>query len=107
MNDLEKFDYECEGQMSLFENEESTMDKITTEMAEHICDHLCRFPREMEQEELDEHCADCKMGQFICDILNEYNRLNDFEQTECCKLLKKISELEGKENTDETNNLQN
>lgn len=94
MSDLDKFNYECEGQMSLFEKEESTMDKLTSEMAEHIRDHLCRFPREMEQEELDEHCDNCKMGQFICDILNEYNRINDFEHTQCHKLLQKIAELE-------------
>lgn len=55
-------------------SEQTQIDKITTEMAEHICDHLCRFPREMEQEELDEHCADCKIGQFICDIVISYWR---------------------------------
>lgn len=93
MSDLDKFNYECEGQLSLFENEQSAMDKITTEFAEHICDHLRRFPREMEQEELDEHCDGCKMGQFVCDILNEYNRVNDFEQSQCYELLKQNAEL--------------
>ena len=73
--------------------EQTKMDKIVTEMAEHICDKLCRFPREMDQEELDEHCCDCKMGQFICDIQNTYNHLNDFEKSQCCKLLQTISEL--------------
>lgn len=53
---------------------ETPMDKITTEMAEHICDNLCRFPREMSQEELDEHCCECELGRFICSILNEHNR---------------------------------
>ena len=96
MSDLDKFNYECEGQLSLFEKEESTMNKLTTEMAEHICDHLCRFPREMEQEELDAHCCECKMSKFICDILNDYNRINDFEQTQCHKLLEKIAELESR-----------
>ncbi len=70
------------------------MDTLTTEMMEHICDNLCRFPREMEQEELEEHCCDCKMEQYVCDILNEYNRINDFEQSQHCKLLQKIAELE-------------
>lgn len=79
-------------------SEQTQMDKITTEFAEHICDNLCIYShKNMGQDDLDEICDCCKMGQFICDILNEYNRLNDFEQTECCKLLKKISELEGKE----------
>lgn len=80
MSDLDKFNYECEGQISLFDSEETAIDKITTEMAKYICDNLCRFPREM--------------GQFICDILNEYNRINDFEQTQSCKLLQKVAELE-------------
>lgn len=45
---------------------------ITTEMMEHICDNLCRHPRDVEdQEELECICAECKMGQFICDIINE------------------------------------
>jgi hypothetical protein len=95
MSDLDKFNYDCEGQMSLFD-EENPMYGIITEMAEHICDNLCRFPREMDQEELDEHCCECKMGQFICDIQNEYNKLNDFEQTQCCKLLQKIAELKSR-----------
>lgn len=94
MSDLDKFNYECEGQLSIFKENESGMDALTTEMMEHICDHLCRFPRDMEQEELDEHCCECRMGQYVRDILNEYNRINDFEKTQCCKLLKKLQKAE-------------
>lgn len=55
-------------------SKETVMDKITTEMAEHICDNICRFPREVEeQDELDEICCECEIGRFICNILNEYN----------------------------------
>lgn len=95
MSDLDKFNYECEGQISLFENEESAMDRITTEMAEHICDNICKYPcMKFEGDEcLEDICAECKMGQFICGILNEYNRLNNFEQTQCYKLLQEISTL--------------
>ena len=47
------------------------LDKITTEMMEHICDKLCRHPREAQDEdELEVICASCKMGQFVCDIIN-------------------------------------
>lgn len=74
-------------------SEQTKMDQITTEMTEHICDKLCRFPREMEQEELEEHCCECKMGEFMNSILNEYNDLNDFEKSEICKLLQIISGL--------------
>lgn len=79
-------------------NEETAMDTITTEMMEYLCDNLCKHPNRVgiNQEELDEICAGCKMGQFVCGILNEYNRLNDFEKTQSFKLLQKVSELESK-----------
>jgi len=63
--------------------ETTAMDKITEEMMEHVCDHLCRFPWEIsDQEEMDEICASCEMGKHVCDILNEYNRLNNLVETE-------------------------
>lgn len=62
-------------------NEQTDMDKLTTEMMEHICDNLCKHPIRVgqTQDELDDICAECKMGKFICDILNAHNRLKDFE----------------------------
>lgn len=54
---------------------DTDMDKLTTEMMEHICDNLCKHPSQAkDQDELDWICADCKMGKFVCDILNTYNR---------------------------------
>lgn len=48
------------------------MDRLTTEMAEYICDNLCKYPVECQDEEgLEEICCKCRMEQFICDILNE------------------------------------
>ena len=45
---------------------------ITTEMMEHICDNLCWYPEEIKDpEELECICAECKMGKFVCDIINE------------------------------------
>lgn len=38
-------------------------------------------------------CSECKIGKFICDILNEYNRINDFDKTQTAKLLKQVQEL--------------
>lgn len=76
-------------------SELTKMDLLTTKMAEHICDNLCAYPKVTpNQEVLEDICANCKMGQFICDILNEYNHINDFEHTQCHKLLQKIAELE-------------
>lgn len=54
--------------------EETVMDKITTEMAEHLCDNLCKYPCQVsDQEKLEDICMECKMADFICKILNTYN----------------------------------
>ncbi|MEY8357124.1 hypothetical protein AALB39_27795 [Lachnospiraceae bacterium 54-53] len=54
--------------------EQNEMLNIVTPMVEHVCDHLCRFPREIsDQEELDRICGGCEMGQHLCNILNTYN----------------------------------
>jgi len=56
------------------------MDKITTEMMEHLCDNLCRYPEKAaDQEVLEDICAECKMGEYVCDILNQYNKVKECE----------------------------
>lgn len=74
--------------------EEKKMDKLTTEFAEYICDSLCHYPHILSKEELENKCLECKTGKFICDILNEYNRINDFDNTQTCKLLKELSKMQ-------------
>lgn len=77
--------------------EENQMDKLTTEFAAFICDHICKYATLVHSQELLDNCCDeCPMGKYICDILNTYNRLNDFEQSQSYKLLQKIAELEAK-----------
>ena len=73
--------------------EPTDMDKLTTEMMEHICDNICMHPIRVgqTQDELDDICAECKMGKFVCNILNTYNRLNYFDKTQSHDLLKKLS----------------
>ncbi|WP_097003907.1 hypothetical protein [Lacrimispora amygdalina] len=57
--------------------EQNEMLEIVTPMVEHVCDHLCRFPGEIsDQEELDKICGGCQMGDHICSILNTYNWVN-------------------------------
>lgn len=47
------------------------LNSITTEMMEHICDNLCWYPEEVKDpDELERVCAECKMGKFVCDIIN-------------------------------------
>lgn len=74
-------------------SEENKMKQIVTEMMEHICDNLCIHPKRMalSKEELDDICTDCKAGRGVINILNEYDRFNDFEKTQCAALMKKYS----------------
>lgn len=73
--------------------EETWMDGITTEMMEHICDNLCKYPDQLSEMELEDKCAECKMGRFMRDILNQYNKVNDFANSQCAKLLEQMHEL--------------
>lgn len=53
-------------------SKKNNVDQITTETAEYTCDNLCRHPRRVKDKDmLEEICCECKLGQFICDILNE------------------------------------
>ena len=72
--------------------EETWMDGITTEMMEHICDNLCKHPDQLSGERLEDKCAECKMGRFVCDILNQYNKVIDFENSQCAKLMEQMHE---------------
>lgn len=69
------------------------MDGITTEMMEHICDNLCKYPDQLNGEQLEDKCAECKMGRFMRDILNQYNKVNDFANSQRAKLLEQMHEL--------------
>lgn len=47
------------------------IEEITTEMMEHVCDKLCKYPVEtMDQEELEDICCECEMGRFSSELLN-------------------------------------
>ena len=74
------------------EEKNTDIDQITTEMMEYICDSVCKHSNNamLLQEELDGFCAECKMGKFVCDILNTYNHLNSCsgcQSEECTKQL--------------------
>lgn len=73
--------------------EETWMDGITTEMMEHICDNLCKYPNQLSGEQLEDKCAECKMGRFVCDILNHHNKVVDAGNAQCAKLMCEIRYL--------------
>lgn len=47
------------------------MDIITSNFAAHICDNLCKYPVEpgMTEEKLTEICCECKLSEYIRDIM--------------------------------------
>ena len=72
---------------------DTDMEKLTTEMMEHICDNICKYPCNIKDvEKLEDICAECKMGQFVCDILNAYNRLQQASY-DVNKVVEQINEL--------------
>lgn len=44
--------------------EETWMDGITTEMMEHICDNLCKYPNQLSGEQLEDKCAELLFGKL-------------------------------------------
>lgn len=77
---------------------ENEMQRITTELAEWTCDQICIYPQKIHNEEmLADICCECALGSYICQIINLYNKLNNFEQSQIIKLLARIGELEGKD----------
>lgn len=72
--------------------EQNEMNKIVTPMMEYVCDHLCRFPLEIERKEnLEEVCTGCQMDKYTNGILNQYDKINDFEKSQCAHLLKELA----------------
>jgi len=71
------------------------MDEIVENMANYICDHICQKPKEItDQEKLEDYCAEeCEMRQHFCNILNQYNEINNFEESELCKIMTKYQEI--------------
>ena len=67
------------------------MDNIVENMAEYICDHICRKPKEIaDTEELEAYCAEeYDIGSYICNILNQYHKINDLENSELYKIMTK------------------
>ena len=71
------------------------MDNIVENMAEYICDHICQKPKEItDAEKLEDYCAEeCDIGSHICNILNQYNKINDFEDSKLYKVMEKYQNI--------------
>lgn len=71
------------------------MDEIVENMAGYICDHICQKRKEItDQEKLEDYCnGECEMRKHFCNILNQYNEINNFEESELCKIMTKYQEI--------------
>lgn len=71
------------------------MDEIVENMANYICDHICQKPKEItDQEKLEDYCnGECEMVKHFCNILNQYNEINNFEESELRKTMTKCQEI--------------
>lgn len=71
------------------------MDEIVENMANYICNHICQKPKEItDQEEMEAYCAEeCEMRQHFCNILNQYNEINNFEESELHKIMCKFRNI--------------
>lgn len=73
------------------EKEKNVMESIMNEFSEYICDHLCKYPEQIkDQEKLEEHC---EHGRFHCAVLNEYNEINNFGHSQAAKLINKYKNI--------------
>ena len=71
-------------------NDENAMVPILEKMMEHVCDHMCpRLKEKRSEEEQQEICDACEMGEHICSILNAYEEVNNFEKSNLHALMKK------------------
>lgn len=75
--------------------ERTKMDEIVENMANYICDHICQKAKvTTDQEEMEAYCAEeCEMGQHFCNIVNQYNETNNFEESELCKIMTKYRKI--------------
>lgn len=53
------------------------MENLIDEMAGYVCDNLCmyRYRNDMTEKELEVICMDCKLGEYVCGILNEQEKV--------------------------------
>lgn len=65
------------------EEEKDMADEALTGLMGYVCDKLCRYPCvASSQEQLDRICAGCRAEEYASRILDGYNAVNDFDQTQ-------------------------
>lgn len=69
--------------------EGNIMAGLTENLANHVCDKLCRFPYEITDEtEMQNMCGQCEINRFLDQMQEAYDEINDFNNTQLSKLMK-------------------
>lgn len=77
------------------EKEENGMESIVDEFSTYICDHICKYPEQIkDQEELQRYCDEhCEHSKFHCAVLNQYNKINSFDYSQAMRLMNKYKNI--------------
>lgn len=74
---------------------ENEMEKLTDGLTAYVCDTICKHLASASSDaELLAACTSCKLADYRTAIEGQYNKVNDFEYTQCARLLVKIKEME-------------
>ena len=78
--------------------EKNKVEELTTQLAETVCDTICRHShnKELTEEHLEEICTECPMGEYIIGICNTYNELNTLKGSQLEKALQRAQAAEEK-----------
>lgn len=53
------------------QNVEEKIEDVLDRMSEYICDKVCKFPGQYTEEQLEDVCFECRLGEFVCQVLNK------------------------------------
>lgn len=90
MNQLQENQNGCSKQT---ENEDEGISSILEEFETYICDKICLRDTKLTQEEQEQYCVGCKLGSYIDQIGQEYDRINTFSKTSAYQLMEKYKNI--------------
>ena len=90
MNQSQENPNGCSGQK---ENEDEGISFILEELGTYICDKICLRDTRLTQKEQDQHCAGCRLKNYIDRIGQEYDKINTFGKTAAYQLMEKYRNI--------------
>lgn len=75
------------------ENPEDAMERIIEELESYVCDELCRFCKDLNEEQLEKECENCRIGTLTRKIMEEYDAINDFEASQLGRMIEEHKKI--------------